>query len=57
MINFNRAPDRQRAYRGFGIFLHVKENRGTAGCIGITENQMKLVLRYLQPGDKITIRR
>ena len=57
VINFNRAPDQQRAYRGFGIFLHVKESRGTAGCVGITKKQMELVLRYLRPGDKITISR
>ena len=57
VINFNRAPDQKRAYRGFGIFLHVKQDRGTAGCIGITKKQMELVLRYLRPGDRITISR
>jgi L,D-peptidoglycan transpeptidase YkuD (ErfK/YbiS/YcfS/YnhG family) len=57
VINFNRAPDVQQAYRGFGIFLHVKNGTGTAGCIGITAGQMEQVLRYLRPGDKITIRR
>jgi L,D-peptidoglycan transpeptidase YkuD (ErfK/YbiS/YcfS/YnhG family) len=57
VINFNRAPDARVAYRGFGIFLHVKNGRGTAGCIGISAAQMKQVLRYLRPGDKITIRR
>ncbi len=57
VINFNRPPDAQRAYRGFAIFLHVKNGQGTAGCIGITAGQMKQVLRYLRPGDKITIRR
>ena len=57
VINFNRPPDERVAYRGFGIFLHVKNERGTAGCIGITAGQMKQVLRYLRPGDKITIRR
>ena len=40
-----------------GIFLHVKNSGATAGCIGITDDQMVLVLRYLRPGDKITIRR
>jgi L,D-peptidoglycan transpeptidase YkuD (ErfK/YbiS/YcfS/YnhG family) len=35
----------------------VKSDRATAGCIGITASQMRLVLRYLRPGDKITIRR
>lgn len=57
VINFNRPPDTRQAYRGFAIFLHVKNGTGTAGCIGITEGQMKQVLRYLRPGDRITIRR
>ena len=57
VVNFNRSPDERVAYRGFGIFLHVKNGRGTAGCIGISAAQMKQVLRYLRPGDKITIRR
>jgi L,D-peptidoglycan transpeptidase YkuD (ErfK/YbiS/YcfS/YnhG family) len=57
VINFNRAPDARVAYRGFGIFLHVKNGRGTAGCIDISAAQMRQVLRYLRPGDKITIRR
>ena len=57
VINFNRAPDAKVAYRGFGIFLHVQNGRGTAGCIGISAAQMRQVLRYLRPGDKITIRR
>ena len=57
VINFNRPPDTQQAYRGYGIFLHVNNGTGTAGCIGITAGQMEQVLRYLRPGDKITIRR
>ena len=57
VINFNRPPDARVAYRGFGIFLHVKNGRSTAGCIGISASQMRQVLRYLRPGDKITIRR
>ena len=57
VINFNRAPDQREAYRGFGIFMHVKSDRATAGCVGITAAQMRQVLRYLRPGDKITIRR
>ena len=35
----------------------MKSSGATAGCIGITEDQMVLVLRYLRPGEKITIRR
>jgi L,D-peptidoglycan transpeptidase YkuD (ErfK/YbiS/YcfS/YnhG family) len=57
VINFNRPPDTRRAYRGFGIFLHVENGEGTAGCIGVSRAQMRQVLRYLRPGDKITIRR
>jgi L,D-peptidoglycan transpeptidase YkuD (ErfK/YbiS/YcfS/YnhG family) len=57
VINFNRSPDTRRAYRGFGIFLHVENGEGTAGCIGISPAQMRQVLRYLRPGDRITIRR
>ena len=52
VINFNRPPDVQQAYRGFAIFLHVKNGEGTAGCIGITAGQMKQVLRYLRPGGQ-----
>jgi L,D-peptidoglycan transpeptidase YkuD (ErfK/YbiS/YcfS/YnhG family) len=57
VVNFNRPPDRRVRYRGFAIFLHVKNGRHTAGCIGISAAQMRQVLRYLRPGDKITIRR
>ena len=57
VINFNRAPDRRVPNRGFAIFLHVKNGRPTAGCIGISAAQMRQVLRYLRPGDKIAIRR
>jgi L,D-peptidoglycan transpeptidase YkuD (ErfK/YbiS/YcfS/YnhG family) len=57
VINFNRAPDERVRYRGAGIFLHVKNGRATAGCIAISAAQMKQVLRYLRPGDKIAIRR
>ena len=57
VINVNRPPDTQEAYRGYGIFLHVKNGTDTAGRIGITAGQVEQVLRYLRPGDKITIRR
>ncbi len=55
VINFNRAPDTQQAYRGYGIFLHVKSSGATAGCVGITKQQMRTVMAYLKSGDKITI--
>lgn len=57
VINFNRAPDARIIGRGSGIFLHVKTSGATAGCVGITKNQMKIVMAYLRPGDKITIAR
>lgn len=55
VINFNRAPDYQQAYRGAGIFLHVKGSGPTAGCVGITLAQMRTVLQNLRPGDRIVI--
>ncbi|GAA2095878.1 hypothetical protein GCM10009841_07330 [Microlunatus panaciterrae] len=56
VINFNRPPGAIR-YRGAGIFLHVKSSGPTAGCVGITRRQMRIVMAYLKPGDKITIAR
>jgi len=55
VINFNRAPDTRKAYRGTGIFLHVKGSGATAGCVGVTSHQMRVVMAYLKSGDKITI--
>ena len=55
VINYNRAPDVKVVGRGSGIFLHVKGSGATAGCVGITKGQMKTVMAYLRPGDKITI--
>ena len=57
VINFNRAPDVTKHYRGYGIFLHVKGSGATAGCVGVTRGQMRTVLAYLQPGDTIKIAR
>jgi L,D-peptidoglycan transpeptidase YkuD (ErfK/YbiS/YcfS/YnhG family) len=57
VINFNRAPDYQRHYRGSGIFLHVKGSGATGGCVAITASQMRTVMAYLHVGDKITIGR
>lgn len=54
VINFNRPPHAVR-YRGAGIFLHVKGDGATAGCVGITKKQMRTVMAYMKPGDKITI--
>jgi len=57
VINFNRAPDVKRTYRGTGIFLHVKGSGATGGCVAVTAAQMRTVLAYLRPGDRITIAR
>jgi L,D-peptidoglycan transpeptidase YkuD (ErfK/YbiS/YcfS/YnhG family) len=57
VINFNRAPDTRVIGRGSGIFLHVKGSGATAGCVGITKDQMKIVMAYLRPNDRITIAR
>ena len=56
VINFNRAPDRQVAKRGSGIFLHVNSGKGaTAGCVSIGKPKLRLLMSYLQPRDRITI--
>ncbi|GAA3636522.1 L,D-transpeptidase family protein [Microlunatus ginsengisoli] len=57
VINFNRAPDTMVVGRGSGIFLHVKGSGATGGCVGVTKGQMKTVMAYLRPGDRITIAR
>ncbi|HEY9292734.1 MAG TPA: L,D-transpeptidase family protein [Microlunatus sp.] len=54
VINFNRPPNAVR-YRGAGIFLHVKGKGATAGCVGISRKNMRIVLAYLRSGDKIKI--
>jgi L,D-peptidoglycan transpeptidase YkuD (ErfK/YbiS/YcfS/YnhG family) len=56
VINFNRAPDRQIAKRGSGIFLHANSGKGaTAGCVSIGRPKLRLLMSYLQPNDRITI--
>jgi L,D-peptidoglycan transpeptidase YkuD (ErfK/YbiS/YcfS/YnhG family) len=57
VINFNRAPDYRKRYRGTGIFLHVKGSGAIGGCVGVTTSQMQTVLAYLHSGDQITITR
>ncbi len=56
VIDFNRLPVKKK-HRGTGIFLHVKGDGATAGCVAVTEHQLLVVLAYLHPGDKITIRK
>jgi L,D-peptidoglycan transpeptidase YkuD (ErfK/YbiS/YcfS/YnhG family) len=55
VVNFNRSPDTKKAYRGTGIFLHVKSSGPTGGCVGITKHQLLVAMAYLKSGDKITI--
>jgi L,D-peptidoglycan transpeptidase YkuD (ErfK/YbiS/YcfS/YnhG family) len=55
VINFNRAPDRKLIGRGSGIFLHVNGKGATAGCVSITKANLRTLLSYLRPGDRITI--
>jgi L,D-peptidoglycan transpeptidase YkuD (ErfK/YbiS/YcfS/YnhG family) len=57
VINFNRAPEKTVPGHGFAIFLHVKSSGATGGCVGVTAGQMRTVMAYLMPGDKITIAR
>jgi len=57
VINFNRTPDKRVRYRGTGIFLHVKGSGATGGCVAVTARQLRTVLAYLKPGDRITIAR
>jgi L,D-peptidoglycan transpeptidase YkuD (ErfK/YbiS/YcfS/YnhG family) len=56
VLNFNRPPDRRVHKRGAGIFLHVKSPKGaTAGCISISKSELRLLMSYLQVGDRISI--
>lgn len=54
VIDYNRSP----AVRGKGgaIFLHVHGPGATAGCVSITEANMRTWLRHATPGDVIAIR-
>ncbi|MDU7360019.1 MAG: L,D-transpeptidase family protein [Propionibacteriaceae bacterium] len=53
VINYNRWP----AVKGKGgaIFLHVHGRGATAGCVSVTEANMKNFLRHASKGDTITI--
>ena len=54
VIDYNRRP----AVKGKGgaIFLHVHGRGATAGCVSISEANMKTFLRHVAAGDHITIR-
>ena len=55
VVNFNRAPDSQRPYRGAGIFIHVRGSGATAGCVAVSSSEMVTMLRSMRPGDTVTI--
>lgn len=57
VVNFNRAPDLQRAGRGAGIFLHVRGAGATAGCVAVSLAEVVTVLGLVRPGDRIVITR
>jgi len=41
--------------RGAGIFLHVQQDRATAGCVSLRESDLLPVLRWMRPGTRILI--
>jgi L,D-peptidoglycan transpeptidase YkuD (ErfK/YbiS/YcfS/YnhG family) len=53
VIDFNR-PKPVRG-RGAGIFLHVNGPRATAGCVSVSERNMKAIMRWLDPKKKPVI--
>lgn len=55
VVNFNRAPDAQRPYRGAGIFIHVRGSGATAGCVAVSSSEMVTMLRTMRAGDTVTI--
>lgn len=40
---------------GSALFLHCTNGYGTAGCVGIPEEDMAQILRFLKPGAKILL--
>lgn len=54
VIDYNRWPARKG--KGGAIFLHVHGKGATAGCVSISEANMKTFLRHVAAGDHITIR-
>ena len=55
VVNFNRAPDALRPYRGAGIFIHVRGSGATAGCVAGSSGEMVTMLRTMRAGDTVTI--
>ncbi|KUL20737.1 L,D-transpeptidase family protein [Streptomyces regalis] len=50
VIDFNY--ERPVKGRGAGIFLHVKGRGATAGCVSVSEDAMKRILRWADPRRK-----
>ncbi len=44
------ADHRADTSRGGGIFLHVRGQGNTAGCVAMSRNQMRWLLRWVRPG-------
>ncbi|MBA3232413.1 MAG: L,D-transpeptidase family protein [Propionibacteriales bacterium] len=44
------AADRAEVSRGGGIFLHVRGAGYTAGCVAMSRDQMRWLLRWVRPG-------
>ncbi|MCP4934966.1 MAG: L,D-transpeptidase family protein [bacterium] len=43
---------------GSAIFLHLAhdDQRPTAGCLAFCERDMRMILKYLRPGDQVVVR-
>lgn len=48
--NESRVPG-----KGSGIFLHVDQGRGTAGCVALSTTDLLTVLRWERPGAVMSI--
>jgi L,D-peptidoglycan transpeptidase YkuD (ErfK/YbiS/YcfS/YnhG family) len=53
VINYNRSP--VRAGAGSAFFLHVSNNRPTAGCVAIGAVHLQRVMRLLTPAQRPVI--
>jgi L,D-peptidoglycan transpeptidase YkuD (ErfK/YbiS/YcfS/YnhG family) len=43
------ADDRAYKHRGGGIFLHIRGDGYTAGCVAMTRSQMRWLVRWVRP--------
>lgn len=56
VINYNRPPDSPIVQgNGSAIFLHISGSGATAGCVSVSEANVKFILRTLHPGDRIVM--